>query len=156
MRPIKCRGRMLGYTTGGWVYGSLVCNDDFAVIIPQETIQACGHGDCTYQHFQIDRNTIGEYTGAQCPDHTGALIDMYEGDYVTYYKAFYEDCFTEFEGYIVFHQASWLIRITSWSSCPRSEPYPEYYEFGSDCDDYYENFEVHGNIYDNPELLKGK
>lgn len=130
MREIKFRGRSCGF----WAYGNLHIrkHDEF--------------GDCAYiigftqnpSSTIVDINTIGQFTGLH--DTNGK--EIYEGDIVKYLSFAREEV-----GYIGFHVRSASFRVIAEHTD---------YGIGNRGKLHESELEVIGNIYDNPELLKGK
>lgn len=131
------------YKNGDWVYGLItkLYNDIYKDILPAEmrnTDEVSG--------IEVDYKTIGEYTGLK--DKNGERI--FEGDIVTY-----ADAVADFEGY---HDDVFLncgeVGISAWDGIYFTNRQTV------DMSDLYESetmvdCEVIGNIFDNPELLKG-
>jgi uncharacterized phage protein (TIGR01671 family) len=140
VREIKFRG--LESMTGDWVYGNLVQTGvGMRYIIPRNLI-----GDVIPQ-WLVDRDTVGQYTGLK--DKNGK--EIYEGDIVEFTWFDYVGSDTQFKGLVKYRSGLYEI----WKN-DKTE------FFGSDgafilnhvwLQD--EEFEVIGNIYENPELLKG-
>ena len=98
--------------------------------------------------FEVMSETVGQYTGMK--DKNGRKI--FEGDIVKYDIAYgiqykNDDCCEKLNTFIetVKFENGEFFPIPKFSEC---EDYYYSYE--------YRNFEVIGNIYDNPELLEGK
>ena len=139
MREILFRGKEKD--SGKWVYGWL---GHFHCHNPQEkTIKSIYFTEITEDHNSkmniiVDYKTVGQYTGLT--DKNGTKI--FEGDIIQYYGTYPLEVFTE-EGHT---KIRWFDSVTK-SKC--SELF-----FGGN-DEAYGEFEVIGNIHDNPELLKG-
>jgi uncharacterized phage protein (TIGR01671 family) len=132
MREIKFRGKSVD--NGEWVYG---CYCRF-------------FGKQLVDHIEIDINTVGQFIGLE--DKYGK--EIYEGDIVT--NGIYNMC-------IVHHMGAFRIKF----SISKYEPYDSY-TYIKDYSQYRreskyssrfrqnpKNYEVIGNINDNPELLTG-
>ena len=92
-----------------------------------------------FECFDIDIDTLGEYTGLT--DKNGTRI--FEGDIVRY------------ENYEPFYDRSYLTKDKVVFADGEFTPIPKQYNCEDDYYSYeFRNFEVIGNIYDNPELLK--
>ena len=133
MREIKFRGKLKEKGMSGWIEGSLVHitrtykgEEDEQECDIYQIINEDGVG------FFIDKETIGQFTGLH--DENGK--EIYEGDIV---KA---DWFNRDEviGEICFSMGCFILANSSVSD-------NQLFIFKS--------FEVIGNIYENPELLKG-
>lgn len=132
MRTIKFRG--YNAKNKEWLYGCYLINRGEHFICP-DGIQHLGK---TPEDFQIDPKTLGQFTGLY--DKNGK--EIYEGDIIGYkcdslYVVAYNDTFASYAlnkvGYKI---EPFIVHITQgWLN-----------EF---------NKVVIGNIYDNPELLKG-
>ena len=97
---------------------------------------------------EVDTETVGQYTGLS--DKNGRKI--FEGDIVkyTHFGKFSDN--DELEEAEEKDECIDVIRFVNGKFIP----FPKRY----DCDDYWysyadDNFEVIGNIHDNPELIKG-
>lgn len=135
MREILFRGKAIH--SGEWHYG-MFCPEgfgdaDFPCILPND------NDIVSTDDWEIRPETVGQFTGL-C-DKNGTKI--FEGDIL---KSHYDDAFPEDYALeeIVFNNCAWCARPVGYDDC-----YP--------CDDgdFAECSEVVGNIFDNPELLKG-
>lgn len=136
MRGILFRGKRLD--DDAWVEGYLVCDsrawgktDVHTYIVNHEHPSGCFGSDI---YIEVDPSTVGQYTGLT--DKNGERI--FEGDIVE------SADFTAEDGY----------GVVEW--------YDGAFEIGNGewCGTFHENyngkeFEVIGNIHDNPELLEG-
>jgi len=115
-----------------WMYGSL----DFTKYTYQEA-RIVGYDDPVQYWHKIDKNTIGQFTGQKDKNKK----EIYEGDILR---------FSEVDTAIV----EWNEKYSYFMV----KPIQDYY-FDSDvlghALEYNNNVEIIGNIYDNPELLKG-
>lgn len=116
---------------GEWIFGNLIQTDDGVYIIqnyvPQHSIKNC----------EVDPSTICQCTAM--PDKNGKLI--FENDILSGHidVGFPED---ETRKRVVWHENGWCTNEL------RCDDYEELDDFDS------ENFEVIGNMIDNPELLE--
>jgi len=129
MRQIKFRGK--NFETGQWVYGDLVQTCREAAIYYDD-------GECTYTPDVIT-DTVGQFTGIL--DCNGK--EVYEGDILERYN----------EQGIIMHVnyfGSQFGCVQHWDGVSgEGSWYP--------LDNYdMSQWEVVGNIYDNPELLNGQ
>ena len=144
MREIEFRAKSvdrfrLNDIDNGWVYGDLYHNEAETMIIEQPS----------GNEIDVDKDTLGQYTGLK--DKNGQKI--FEGD-------IFEIEENEAIGVVVFEKGAYRIKIYGY----REVLYEYGYDTGSwdywateDFDMYYiDQMEVIGNIYDNPELLKGE
>lgn len=135
MRKIEFRGKVASEVLSGnckqdgtWVYGF------YRDRVGCPTISEFDFSYGNYIDFEIDRETLGQYTDKK--DRNGTKI--FEGD-IVYYAREEEYCEIYWDG----DDSRFAIR-TLYSDL--------IYDFSSF---YGEDFEVVGNIYDNPELLEG-
>ena len=127
MREILFRGKWKN--SGEWVYGNLF-NPDKADTPTQICIGTYIEKTC----YEIDPETVGQFTGLT--DKNGKKI--FEGDIVRYGDTIHRVVFeqrngTAYFGIVISDIETWLFGY----KCPANL------------------MEVIGNIYDNPELMKG-
>ena len=139
MREILFRGKVIESTVkevGEWVYGHLVVRNVYDDEPEQCFICEEGHKfmrclnkmPCTYK---VDPETVGQFTGLK--DKKGKRI--FEGDLVMF-RSYTEPCEIAWDQ----EEARWFMKF-------------------SDCFIYFDDrcipmdFEVIGNIHDNPELI---
>lgn len=136
MRQIKFRGKRL--ENGEWVYGSLVSIHDTAIIVEDCDFSWNPDTDITAFWFdkkenEVDPATVGQYTGLK--DKNGK--EIYEGDVLRWFvNDLISTAPVEYRD-----GAFWMVRDINtghgvWNDWLRGE------------------YEIFGNIHDNPELLK--
>lgn len=136
MREIKFRGKDI--LNGEWIKGYLFYDynnaDEYRPFIIYKSEAFLGG----VNEQQINENTIGQYTGLK--DKNGK--EIYEGDILKLH--YIKNGLTEIKARVVYSDdyAQYVIKDTKYVS-DDYEPL---------CD--YEDLEVIGNIYENPELLK--
>ena len=124
MREIKFRGKRVD--NGEWVYGGVEQNS--IAIIYDDTLP--------YDNENlVYKETVGQFTGLS--DKNGK--EIYEGDILD--RRFYQ------RGYVVYENGAFRkallggIKSNNWKACPLSEV-------------GLRDWQIIGNIHDNPELLK--
>lgn len=127
MREILFRGKRTD--NGEWVYGNLVrgCDKKYAYIVEFGNEELCRN------YVDVHPETVGQYTGLA--DKNGTKI--FEGDIV---KRFWF-------GKMCIYQIDYDNGLASFIGRAGMKFTAFYYDS--------EEFEVVGNIYDNPELLEG-
>lgn len=124
------RGYRTNYKNGDWVYGLITkLHDEEFPILPAEMTNTDG-----ISGIDVNYKTIGQYTGLK--DMHGKKI--FEGDILRFP-----------------YPSTQNIYSVMWSggSFVRKDPDGYYLSLNAlNCDEY----EVIGNIYDNPELLEGE
>lgn len=144
MREIKFRGKTI---EGKWIYGSLYCqvdsnykktyyilNEDFIkVLIPPINVPTK-----VPSFNSVNENTIGQYTGLK--DKNG--VEIYEGNIV-----YCQTKFGKSKAIIEFINGKFAARWNSDVTYPQNGHHIA-------CYDINKRFEIIGNVYDNPELLK--
>jgi uncharacterized phage protein (TIGR01671 family) len=152
MREIKFRGKRLA--NGEWVYGKLLAKQDKAFIVEEaETSHGFKNGKelfaVEWTIAEVSPSTVGQFIGLL--DKNGK--EAFEGDKAkTHYKNTQKDEYIET---IVFH-----------NGCFRAEYEINYcgkmyallgdgiYRLPRDKSVYIDEFEIIGNIFDNPELME--
>ena len=128
-REIEFRGKRVD--NGEWIYGVPITdeatNDAYIITSTAGASLKSEINNMCATGFRVIRNTIGQYTGLT--DKNGTRI--FEGDIVT--------C-DYFCGVVNFYEGTWCVT--------EEDNYPEYLYDVID-------IKIIGNIYDNPELLKG-
>ncbi|HET8735911.1 MAG TPA: YopX family protein [Pricia sp.] len=139
-REIKFRGQKT--STKEWVYGSLIVNKSGDYTITQITYNPVSKGVINGWCFGVMPETVGQYTGLK--DRNGK--EIYEGDVLSDYTE------TD-EGIIKSHcQVLWNEACGSWEldmSMTQNRSYTFY--LAEELLDF--EYEISGNIYENPELL---
>ena len=136
MREIKFRGKRID--NNEWIYGYLLYDYDMAddyvpFIIWKDERYLGGSGE-----EQIIEHTIGQYTGLK--DKNGK--EVYIGDILEY-------TFTDYKGKELWTE-NYIVKenISGWEMRNITKPK------GHRSLSLVKNYEVIGNIYDNPELLE--
>lgn len=132
MREILFRGKKIGYDK--WEYGSLFISET------DNTAFIESGGSYTKDEVQVDEKTVGQFTGLL--DKNGTKI--FDGDIVVckqYICGNFVDCCIE-KGFVEMKYGAYGLH--------RKQGY--YRPFKDWLEDY--EYEIIGNIYDNPELLQ--
>ena len=170
MREIKFRGKRID--NGEWIYGYLIKQKYYNKVYICKTSGARDIVELDTKCYEVDPKTVGQYTGLK--DKNGK--EVYEGDivqYKTYYavkrwwRYSYEIPLIEQEMEKQrkdWHYEKGVIKIVDGCVKLNSLTGPniafgEKTEIGStywsDYEQKWWDFEVIGNIYENPELLEG-
>lgn len=132
MREVKYRG--LDVLTGSWVYGNLLTTPAGTYIIPQTL------GVNFVQSYQVDKDTVGQYTGLKDKNNT----EVFEGDIIQAHT-FDENINKRQIGRVTYHSGRF-----GYVFIPKEmEKKNLYYPLFSIV-----TCELIGNIYENPELLE--
>ena len=144
-REILFRGKRLD--NNEWLYGSHFTDSGEDYIIPQNLL-----GINDYEEYQVDQNTVGQFTGLT--DKNG--VKIFENDIVRKRDLTFG---LKFDGVVVYNSEIGCFRI-------HSENNGVTMRMGFEASDVYNDgqctvpvkydYEVIGNIYDNPELLSTK
>lgn len=145
MREIKFRGKNLN--TKEWVYGDLLqWNDgETAIGVHGQFIDDGYHFNENYDKTPyVDETTVGQYTGLK--DKNGK--EIYEGDIISV-----NGKYPKLIRYIDEWASYCLANLTDLDCDLKTR----YWQQVSHCwwTDYKREIKVIGNVYDNPELLKG-
>lgn len=136
-REIKFRGKRLD--NGEWLYGSLLQGEAQSVIATIKDNSINVH-DC----FEVVPETVGQFTGLL--DRNGK--EIYEGDIITV-KGGYPRV-------VLWDKMMWALMPTEYYHdevfwvMNLQHPGVDWWE------EFADEFEIIGNIYDNPDLLNGK
>lgn len=137
MREIIFRGKRLN--DGEWVEGNLFIPDK-----PDTPTQICIGTNVVRISYDVDPSTIGSYTGLT--DKNGKKI--FEGDIIKYKNTDgikFNGVALTVIGKVIYNEKNASFAISGKD------------EIGAKHYDYFpiKNIEVIGNIFDNPEILKG-
>ena len=150
MREILFRGQKID--NGEWVYGSYVNQYGCHEIMLDGVDSEYG-----FDHYHVSPETVGQYTGLK--DKNGKRI--FEGDILKTcngaWEWMHEDSYDIRVSVVGFEDGSFVLDDT-YSSDGYNELSCVHEEYACSNGEYedYVIFEVIGNIYDNPELLKGE
>lgn len=135
-REIKFRGRSVH--TDDWCYGSFVNNPDEPTIC---WFDIWADGDSDWREEKVEPHTVGQFTGLH--DKNGK--EIYDGDILAENG--------KQIGYIVGGVRGYCYDVIY--NPVRSNGEKDWSLYGVVITDYPDSVEVIGNVYDNPELLKG-
>ena len=141
MREILFCGKRVD--NGEWVYGDFVGYDMICDGL-EDTVNATGeyYGQTPYVGFvDVIRETIGQYTGLT--DKNGKKI--FEGDIIKHHKTLWGEDASDIGVILWCERTCKFYRTSKCDTVGRFEIWEETAE----------NYEVIGNIHDNPELLGG-
>ena len=149
MREIKFRGKST--TSGKWVHGMLTTLKDLGaqmqdmIIIKKEGVFNEGSASPFFMEWDyIHKDTVGQFTGLK--DKSGK--EIYEGDIISV-----NGKYPKLIRYIDEWASFCLANLTDLDCDLKTR----YWQQVSPCwwTDYKREIKVIGNVYDNPELLKG-
>lgn len=151
MRQIKFRGKRL--KDGKWIYGSLA---DYSMRILNTSVKkkiifdniasfATDNFGFVVNDHEVDPETIGQFTGLI--DRNGK--EIYEGDIIRYS----DSLGLSFISPVAFYEGRFGIRM-KYTSAHATLDRKGNYNDGHCHVDYTIEYEVVGNIYDNPELME--
>lgn len=139
MREIKFRGKH--EETGVMLFGNLLQYEDNSCRIREKEYSEYG-----YKTYLVDENTVGQYTGLK--DKNGK--EIYEGDVLK--------MFGDYRHEVCYYRGAFGYEI----GIKIGINYRDFISFNQNsninwiCDNQFADFEVIGNIYENPELLKNE
>ena len=139
MRTIKFRGKDI--ETDKWVNGDLIQRIGYtpSIMFPYES-----NGKVYYSENAVKRETIGQYTGLQDKNS----VEIYEGDILVWSE---NDCKSQPLVVMFKHGSFGYIYTEDWF-----HPFSGNTNFTFNPRSIDMQFEIVGNIHDNPELLKGE
>ena len=167
MRENKCRAKAINrkegfeyrtsYKNGDWVYG-LLERHEFRW--DDKSIPATMRNEYGISNIDVDERTSGQYICIEDKNN----VEIYEGDIVRFNNQIGKVVFEcgsfgiGFDDFINWKRLEWDHRASliadSTLPCCYNDHFISFFEIYEMCDNY-EDVEVIGNIYDNPELLKG-
>ena len=138
MRTILFRGKAIEPSLG-WIYGDLIQISNSYPDIQRynKTIEVKGEKCKSYELDKVSPDTVGQFTGM----YDGNGKEIFEGDILQYRD---EDG-KVYNREVVFNDGAFCQKIV-----PATKPY-----FTPLRNHELEDWEVIGNIHDNPELLEG-
>ena len=134
MREIKFRGKQTKPIESIWHYGDLIHSKDNKTYIQNITC------------MEVDKETVGQFTGLR--DKNG--VEIYEGDILKIPEWLKED--NQDVCICIYNQENTVSDIIGFGLYIK-DGYSGKYKILVQSDEW-DEFEVIGNIYDNPELLK--
>ncbi len=143
-RQIKFRGK--DRNDGKWVYGDLLKPITGSRIVNYIAVDNGSEKHATYRYFNVYEDSVGQFTGLK--DRRGQ--EVYEGDVVFWIAKDARGRGRGEQGAIIWdeHTMSWAILrdkpCADGRPCIISRPFDR------------QHLEVVGNIFDNPELIKGE
>lgn len=144
MRTIKFRCKT---KQGEWVIGYYVGKsslDEVAILPPPNVNYDIGYINDSECYYCI-ADTLGQFTGLY--DKNGK--EIYEGDIVCFDDTPYCAYGNKYQGVVVIHRGAWCVK--HYKKC-----FDEYFYSPLFVDDFAsKKTTILGNVYDNPELLKG-
>lgn len=156
LREILYRGKRKD--NGEWVYGYPM-RDTAPCSAKARGACVCPHGGSVsviifwddpfheYDYEDVVPETMGEFTGLT--DKNGAKI--FQGDICDFSVFDFNDCDTQYRGVVVYSGSRFMLWKTAESEyCGADGGFDLDWVIGQD-----DEFEVVGNIHDNPELLEG-
>lgn len=141
MREILFRGKRKD--TGEWVYGCFGQHTSLDAFIIDRPYPTAAGDWSALGFFEVEPNTVGQYTGLS--DKNGKRI--FEGDVVAQSWYDHDEPIDDIFGEVVY-----CTRDCSFSVLNTEKKAME--QLGQ-CNAFYWEIEVIGNIHDNPELLEG-
>ena len=123
---------------GEWVQGALFNGESHCIIGQEIKFSPYTEHECKIVGYEVDRDTICQCTGLK--DKNGKLI--WENDIVGYYNKYVEKWCYGLVGYGEFN-CSCCSGVYGW-------------HFGDEDIREYQDYEVKGNKFDNPELLESE
>ena len=142
-REIKFRG-LVADESNTWVYGYLVANNMIAQVEEREDSKCCGVGT-----FIVIPETVGQFTGL----YDKNSVEIYEGDIIKIHY-FYEGYDVETLGAVELEKdISGIVSLTTplgiyIDTKDESQNYLSEYLYNLSLEEYPEQLEVTGNIYE--------
>lgn len=129
MRKIKFRGKN---SEGKWIYGDLANTDNRLYIFNKDSFDSC-------DRYEVDPETVGQFTGLKDLNEK----KIYENDFVEFTTFDYNSTEKQRKGIVGFEGGCFVINTND-------DTMYILLQFDTEC-----SVEVLGNIFDNPELIKG-